>query len=195
MANSGGGYIVFGVNDDGTPSGVDVGHVREVDPATIVDKIEKYTDQHFAEFAVHSTTRNGSEVVVLSIKGASMPVVFASTGNYESNGRQKNAFQKGTVYFRHGAKSEPGTTEDLRKALEREMDRVRSSWLDGIHKVVTAPSGATISVLTSEVKLTGTADATGIRLVDVGGRPVFLSPSNEGGLRQGKRRPAADGQN
>ena len=46
--------------------------------------------------------------------------------------KQKTAFSAGTVYFRHGAKSEPGTSEDLRASLERELDRIRSSWLDGI---------------------------------------------------------------
>jgi hypothetical protein len=173
MANSGGGHIVFGVNDDGTPSGIDVSHIREVDPATIVDKIEKYTDQHFAAFGVSTAKRNDVDVVVLSVRAVSMPIVFASTGNYDAGGKQKNAFQKGTVYFRHGAKSEPGTTDDLRYALEREMDRVRSSWLDGINKVVTAPVGATISVLSDEVKLTGGADATGIRLVDDPDAPAF----------------------
>lgn len=173
MANSGGGCIAFGVNDDGTPSGTEVSQIRAIDPAVVVDKIQKYTDQHFAGFAFSSTTRNGYDAVVLKIKAVSMPIVFASTGNYESGGKQKNAFQKGTVYFRHGAKSEPGTTDDLRGALEREMDRVRSSWLDGINKVVTAPVGATISVLTDEVKLTGADDATGIRLVDDDNAPAF----------------------
>src|SRR5262249_30282437 len=157
-----GGCIVFGVHDDGSPSGFDVSTIRVLDLAVIVDKIEKYTDQHFAAFAFSSTVRNGADVVVLTIRGVPMPMVFASTGNYESGGKQKNAFHKGTVYFRHGAKSEPGTTDDLRAALEREMDRVRSSWLDGIQKVVTAPVGATISVLSDEVKLSGAEDATAV---------------------------------
>jgi hypothetical protein len=101
----------------------------------------------------------------MGISAAAMPIVFAATGNYEVAGKQKNAFQKGTVYFRHGAKSEPGSTDDLRKALEREMDRVRSSWLDGIQKVVTAPPGSSFSVLSDEVRVSGDKDATGVRLV------------------------------
>jgi hypothetical protein len=65
------------------------------------------------------------------------------------------------------------TTDDLRAALEREMDRVRSSWLDGIQKVVTAPVGATISVLPGEVALSGAANATNIRLVADKDAPAF----------------------
>jgi hypothetical protein len=78
-----------------------------------------------------------------------------------------------SVYFRHGAKSDPGTSEDLRNALEREIGRIRSSWLDGIAKVVTAPVGATISVLPSEVHLTGDDGATGVRLVNDDDAPAF----------------------
>jgi predicted HTH transcriptional regulator len=46
MANSNGGVIVFGVNDDGTPGSADLTDVLSIDPASIVDKIKKYTGQH-----------------------------------------------------------------------------------------------------------------------------------------------------
>jgi hypothetical protein len=77
------------------------------------------------------------------------------------------------VYFRHGAKSEPGTTDDLRLAQERALDRVRSSWLDGITKVVTAPVGATISVLPGDVRLAGAEAGVAIRLVNDETAPAF----------------------
>jgi predicted HTH transcriptional regulator len=48
MANSGGGAIVVGVNDDGTPAPTDLTAILAIDPATIVDKIKKYTAQHFS---------------------------------------------------------------------------------------------------------------------------------------------------
>jgi hypothetical protein len=51
MANSGGGIVVFGVNDDGTPATGDLKPIQALDPATFVDKIKKYTDQHFADFS------------------------------------------------------------------------------------------------------------------------------------------------
>lgn len=148
MANSGGGVVVFGVNDDGTPSSGDLKPIQTLDPAMIADKIGKYTDQHFAGFALSEGRRRGFQVVALNISCSPIPIVFTSPGTYDvGGGKQKTAFGKGTVYFRHGAKSEPGTSQDLRVALDRELDRIRSSWLDGITKVVTAPVGATISVL------------------------------------------------
>jgi len=53
---------------------------------------------------------------------------------------RRNVFSVGTVYFRHGAKSEPGTSDDLRQFLEREIEATRRTWLDGIAKVVEGTS-------------------------------------------------------
>jgi hypothetical protein len=174
MANSGGGVIVIGVNDDGSPATVDLEPIIAIDPATVVDKIKKYTDQQVAGFSLSSNIRRGCPVVTLLVCSVRIPIVFTAPGTYDTGGgHQKTAFSMGTVYFRHGPKSEPGTSEDLRAALDRELDRIRSSWLDGIKKVVTAPVGATISVLPNEVKLTGADAATGVRLVNDENAPAF----------------------
>lgn len=174
MANSGGGLLVFGANDDGTPSTSDLTALAGVDPAAVVDKITKYTDQHLRGMQVSTAERCGRPVIVVEIPGVSVPIVFASPGTYDvGGGKQRTSFGRGTVYFRHGAKSEPGTTDDLRLAQERALDRVRSSWLDGITKVVTAPVGATISVLPGEVQLTGGEGAVAIRLVNDETAPAF----------------------
>lgn len=174
MANSGGGIVVFGVNDNGTPSKGDLKPIEALDPAVIADKIRKYTDQHFAGFTLSGGTRRGFPVLALNVSGSSIPIVFTSPGTYDvGGGKQKTAFSKGTIYFRHGAKSEPGTSQDLQVAIERELDRIRSSWLDGITRVVTAPVGATISVLPGEVRLSDAAEATGVRLVNDEDAPAF----------------------
>jgi hypothetical protein len=174
MTNSGGGVILFGVNDDGSASAAKLEQILALDPAVIVDKIAKYTGQHFSGFDLSGGLRRGSPVAVLTISSAPIPIVFSTPGTYDiGGGKQKTAFGRGTVYFRHGAKSEPGTSEDLRAALERELDRVRSSWLDGITKVVTAPVGATISVLPGEVHLTGAEGGSAVRLVNDESAPAF----------------------
>ncbi|HET6572027.1 MAG TPA: ATP-binding protein [Fimbriiglobus sp.] len=173
MANSGGGLIVIGVNDDGSPASADLQNVLALDPATIADKIKKYTDQHVAGFSLSGGLRYSCPVAMLSVSPVPIPIVFTAPGTYDvGGGKQKTAFSKGTVYFRHGPKSEPGTSEDLRAAINRELDRIRSSWLDGIKKVVTAPIGSTISVLPAEVKLSG-ANGAAVRLVTDENAPAF----------------------
>ena len=43
MANSGGGVILIGLDNGGSPSKADVKPLLELDPAKILDKIRKYT--------------------------------------------------------------------------------------------------------------------------------------------------------
>jgi predicted HTH transcriptional regulator len=118
MANSGGGLIVFGVNDDGSPAAGDLTDIGSLDHAVIVDKVTKYTGQNFAAFSLERSSRGGRPVVIVEILPTCVPIVFTAPGTYDiGGGKQKRAFGQGTVYFRHGAKSEPGTSDDLRVAL------------------------------------------------------------------------------
>jgi len=164
MANSGGGLIVVGLNDDGTPSHADTQIVLDLDPAQITDKFHKYTEQQFGDFSIRPVLRSDVRVALISVGGARIPFCFIRPGQYEVDGRQKSAFAQGTVYFRHGAKSEPGTTDDFRQSMERELKRVREFWLDGIAKVVEAPAGSSVKIYPPEVELRSVDEATPIRL-------------------------------
>lgn len=180
MANSGGGRIVIGANDDGTPSGYDATIFFGIDPADIVNKLHKYTEQQFADFRMEADDIDGQGMAVLVVGGVRFPVIFTAPGEYEiTPGKPKSAFRVGTVYFRHGAKSEPGTTDDLRNALDRELSRVKAFWLDGITKVVEAPEGSEIHVVKASVSLDGSAGAQPIRLTHTGDGPEFKVIDND----------------
>lgn len=167
MANSGRGVILIGLDNGGVPSKEDVQPVLNIDHATLVDKIRKYTGYQFSDIEIHEAKKQGEQVAVFEISGVKVPLVFQNVGTYEvSPGKQKTAFSRGTVYFRHGAKSEPGTTEDIRKVIERQLETIRSEWLDGVRKVVTAPQGSAVTVFSGEVKESKSPGATPIRLVD-----------------------------
>src|SRR5574340_574293 len=72
--------------------------------------------------------RKGAKFVPLQLKSCRTPLVFTRVGTYEvAVGKQKTVFSVGTVYFRHGAKSEPGTSDDLRAFLERELELIKRS--------------------------------------------------------------------
>jgi hypothetical protein len=180
MANSGGGRIVIGVNDDGTPSGYDATVFRGIDPADIANKVHKYTEQQFADFRLEDVAIGGASVTGLTVGGVRLPIIFSAPGEYESPpGKPKWAFRKGTVYFRHGAKSEPGTSEDLRNALERELARVKEFWLEGITKVVEAPPGSEIHVMQAAVTVSNADSAQPIRLTTSGEGPEFRVVDND----------------
>ena len=187
MANSGGGAILFGIKNNGDPAEFSPESILALDAAKITDKVASYTSEQFSGFEVTELTRTAGKVAAIRIYESSFPLVFTAAGTYDSGGgRQKTAFQNGTIYFRHGAKSEPGNASDLRDSLERELGRRRRAWLGGIRKVVSAPAGHTVEVVAPGMTVTDASDAVRVRLVaDSTAAPVHrLDPDTTHPYRQ-----------
>lgn len=149
MANSGGGLVVVGLRNNGTPSGANVAATLGLDPATITDKMFKYTGCHYGGFEIHEGKRSKSPLAIIAIEGVPFPIVFTKPGTYlvdALTGKQKTAFSQGTVYFRHGAKSEPATSEDFRVFIDAKIEVTRKAWLGNIRKVINAPTDAKVAI-------------------------------------------------
>lgn len=167
MANSGGGFIVIGLENDGSPSSAELEAVLALDPATLTDKIRRYTGVQFGSFSLAPQRKGTCQVQVICIEGTSYPIVFTNVGSYElPSKKQGRAFSVGQVYFRHGAKSEPGTTDDLRDFVDREVCRIRQEWLGNIRKVVEAPVGSVVSVVPTSPASNAPATAVPARFVN-----------------------------
>jgi hypothetical protein len=167
MANSGGGIIVFGLLNDGSPSGWDPTPLLSFDTADITNRFAKYVGEQFDDFEIREGEKGRHTVAILFISPrVDAPLVFDKPGTYgDGRGGQKTAFAKGTIYFRHGAKSEPGTAADIRRFVNREVQRQRRAWLGNVRKVAAAPKGAAILVVPPE--LTGAnVDPGPVRVVD-----------------------------
>lgn len=176
FANSGGGTILVGVNNDGTPSGEDVASVLAIDPADLTNRIHKYTGTHFHGFEITECDKEGHEICALIVKSVRVPLVFTRVGTYEvAQAKQKTAFSVGTVYFRHGAKSEPGTSDDLRQFLEREVGLIKRSWLDGIAKVVEAPTGSRFAIIPPEAQGSGPSGSLPLQLTNDPNAPAYYA--------------------
>lgn len=174
MANSGGGCLLIGVKDDGTPSGWDGNYLLEFDPAMITDKIAKYTGEQYDGFEIQEVEKNGYKLVAIMIDAVSIPLIFIQQGNYDiGEGKQKSAFSKGTIYFRHGTKSEPGNNIDLRDVIEKEIKKRQKLLNSNLRKVVNAPSGYQIKLLPPEVTESSLSTATPIRIVDDPKAPAY----------------------
>ena len=174
MANSGGGMIIIGVKNDGTPSQENISPILNIDPAQITDKIAKYTGEQFDNFSIQGADREGYKIAVLQIGYVSIPLVFIQPGTYDiGEGKQKTAFSQGSVYFRHGAKSEPGNSKDLRESVEIELERIKKSWLGNIRKVVSSPPAYKAFMLPPEVKESDLINAFPIRIVDDPNAPAY----------------------
>jgi hypothetical protein len=152
FANSGGGAIVFGADDLGAAVGIDPTPILLCDIADVTNRIAKYTGYQFAEIEIATANRNGVQHAVFLIGQVDVPLIFAKPGTYDiGGGKQKTAFSQGTIYFRHGAKSEPGNRDDLMRWLNRAIARVRKEWLAGIRKVVESSEQTAIVVRQSEL--------------------------------------------
>ena len=152
MANSGGGILLIGIKDDGQVSGANVDAILDYDPADITNKLFSYTGRHFSNFKIINLQKDEHTLAALQVGGVSIPLVFTNPGNYQGrDGKPKCAFASGTVYFRHGAKSQPCTSDDLQSFLKREIDIVKESWLSGIRKVVEAPEGSKVVITQDDI--------------------------------------------
>jgi hypothetical protein len=183
ISNTGSGTIVFGLQDNGTPSGRDVTLVLSLDSAEIIDKIHKYTNTQFADFRIQRCEKAGNILAAMIIEEVQLPLVFEKPGTYDiGGGKQRTAFGMGTVYFRHGPKSEPGNSDDLRSAFERQLVKIRELWLKNVRQVVEAPIGSTI------VTISPTSDpaALSVKLSNDPNAPIIggLSPDRTHPYRQ-----------
>jgi len=150
LANSGGGVVVFGVADDGTNSNFDPAPLLAYDTADIANRIARYTGNQAIDLEVVKLTRTGEIRPAFLVSDTDVPIVFTKPGTYDiGGGRQKTAFAQGTIYFRHGSKSEPGNRDDLAGWRDRQIAKARKSWLGGIRKVVQAAPNDHVTVISS----------------------------------------------
>jgi hypothetical protein len=132
MANSGGGVIVL----DG---------IAGVDEELLHERLGEYAEPEFEGFTVEALTRNGRPSTAVVVEGVrNAPLVFTRTGRI---GGEHVAFVRGGLYFRHGAKSEAATGDDVRDFIRRQLEATRTQWLANIRQVMHAPDGAEVAVI------------------------------------------------
>jgi hypothetical protein len=172
------------MNDDGSLSGLPVEAIGRIDHADLTSKISKYTGSTDSQIEIQEIERQGSFLPAFVIQPAATPLVFGNPGTYDVGaGKQKTAFGRGTVYFRHGAKSETGTTEDVRYSFERQLNQIRNSWLKQVRKVVKAPAGTQFVVQAPRDQSTSLQSGD-VRVVNSPGAiPITLTrdPTKSGG--------------
>lgn len=176
ISNSGGGGIIFGLDSRGVPTGQDVSNLLALDSSVVSDKVYQYTGIHFSGFDLSEHQKGESKIAALQIEACMIPIVFIKPGTYvisDHPQQQKTAFSQGTVYFRHGAKSEPGNSEDISQFIERRLENIRKEWLDGVQKVVRAPEGSGFVILPGSIRQSEAPDAIPFRITDDLSAPGF----------------------
>jgi hypothetical protein len=183
MANSGGGILVFGVENDGKSSNIDPKPILAYDSANITNKVERYTGYQFSEIEIVEVTRSSKSHAAFLISPTEIPIVFTKPGEIETSDKKKKIeFAKGTIYFRHGSKSEPGNHEDLARWHRMEIEKARRSWMTGIRKVVETSPGEAVTVIPSSlgspglgqiVKAAMTDDPTAVKFAPTNAEEIW----------------------
>jgi len=173
MANSGGGVIVIGLENDGTPAGWDPTSFLAIDPANVVNNLAKYVGDQFDGFEISEAKKSNCRVATIKIQARLVsPLVFEKPGTYEIEpGKQKTAFSRGSVYFRHGAKSEPGTSSDLARYIRSELSLQRRELMANVRKISTAPRDSKVLVVSPKTGPKETIDR--FRVVDDPSAPAL----------------------
>ena len=65
FANSGGGVIMIGLQNNGTPSNKDVSGFLHIDSAQITDKIASYTNNQFDGFCIEEAIKDNQKIALL----------------------------------------------------------------------------------------------------------------------------------
>jgi Putative DNA-binding domain len=166
MANSGGGAIAVGLDDLGEPSKWDPTPLLRHDPALLKDKLAVFTGEQFDDVAVVERRKGRRTIAVILVgERTGAPLIFEKDGSYRApDGTDRCVFSKGSVYFRHGPRSEPGRSRDVRRFAKREEDRMRREFVSNIRKVSTAPSGAEVLILNRDA--VSRIGASGVRVID-----------------------------
>lgn len=125
LANSGGGAIIFGVEEKSDNTLDSVGLSALVDKADVKNKIKKYVPNSLlnnlidvVDFAYESAGYQnlaGKKFQVLFVEDDATAVPFVSTAGSGDDIRES------TIYVRHLTGSEPANYEDIQKLISRRM--------------------------------------------------------------------------
>jgi hypothetical protein len=121
MANTSGGYIVFGVRDDDFyPIGLQ--HGSNISLEKLADTLDNYVGERVEILLAHHNLMLEGEqrlFALLYIPPASTPIVTAKEGAYSEDGRQKVIFGKAEWLVRTHARSQRAEPADVRKLLHQ----------------------------------------------------------------------------
>lgn len=171
MANAGGGYILFGVSDDGVLVGISDGVVEMLDPTRFQDQVNRYSPNCSLSTQLTTTEYYGKKYACLWVRPSKQVVIFDKDGNYQDeNGGQSQAFKSGVVYTRDEGGRRRASQNELAKMMRDWVDRRLSSVVAKIEQVVHLPSEADLLAVNPE------SPSQAYRLVSEGeGQPVRIS--------------------
>ena len=144
FANTLGGYIVFGINDETfSLVGIEKDALKSlVDTNLVLQKLNRYVRPPFAHIRTKKITKNSLDLAiwyVLESKAQTHIVVKEGKVKYQS-GVMKTILRPGMIFSRRSGTNQILEPEDFEFILNRRIDHFKDSILGKISKVVHAPS-------------------------------------------------------
>lgn len=146
MNNTGSGYILLGVEDDGAPIGLSQEQYDALDPTPLSNKVNEYAIPQEARLrlAKHELFFESEEEpryfgLLYCLRRRGLPIMMSKDGNYpdpSKPGHHLHAFRKHDVYVRRGAQSKPMQPEDLNRFLDEALDIAKESWMQEVTNII-----------------------------------------------------------
>ncbi len=174
LANSGGGTIVIPAAGDLSASL----HANDDEPSThmtarLTEAVARYTGIMFDGLHVETVEHDGRYALAIGVAPVPMPLVFERAGAYtDRSGIQRAAFNAGSIYVRHGSRSEPARSAEVARIIERHLRHARREWMAAVRNVVGGRGVGGTNVVQSDrvgatpIRITADPDAPEYRLVD-----------------------------
>jgi hypothetical protein len=126
MANTVGGYIVIGVDDDGCRRGLDQPELEKIDEAIVRSQIAGYASVPIPIFVAKGIEVDNLSFAIVTVLPVMDTIVVAAA---EGNCPEKTLFRKGDVLVRHGSASERWTPSDADFILRKILSGRKEEWL------------------------------------------------------------------
>ncbi len=148
LANSGGGVVIVGLDRSGTPTGWDPSDLLRAGAPPVVAQVSTYVGER-VDVEVRAVEKAGRRLAALEVAARTgSPLLFEKAGMYiDDHDAPREVFARGTVYFRHGARSEPARARDLARFGAREEARIRRELFRNLRRVSSAPTGSRVLVV------------------------------------------------
>jgi hypothetical protein len=153
FANTFGGYLLFGIDNNANIVGVarDVADIIK-DASKIQQKINRTLEPHISNIR-SKEYRYGSNVVIAVFIPQSRGVthLISKQAKYEQpSGDTKIALNAGTFYVRRSAANHLGDSRDFDAVVERRIDSFRDSLIEKVARVVKSPENSDVFILSKD---------------------------------------------
>lgn len=178
MANSGGGVLILGVDDDGTRRGLGESRLRDLDPTRVNGKIEPKAPGARLGVSYYELTYYGRIYGFVAVEPHDTLIVFDRDWAYSTaSGRMRTVIHPGVVYVRGVAETRPARQGDLARIVQRLIESGSRQFLARIERLAAVPLSAEL------VAYDPVGGGRGVKLVSQGeGQPVTVVDEQSGAV-------------